>query len=347
MEGMIKRYALTESYEISRVIKGGWQLSDGHSDEISSDPVADMFAFVERGINTFDCADIYTGVEAMIGEFVAANNARSEPLPIRVHTKYVPDYDQLGKLKKTDVEAIIDRSLQRLKLERLDMVQFHWWNYAVPGAVETAAWLGELQQAGKIELLSLTNFNTARSREILDAGVTLTTTQVQYSLLDPRPEKALLALCAEHNMHLLCYGTLAGGFLSDRWLGQPEPSSFANRSLIKYKLMIDEIGGWDLFQTLLEALDRIGRKHDVSVASVASNWVLEQAQVAAVIIGSRNADHVDRYKEVFALEMDEEDRSAIQTIKAQMQIPADDVFDLERDKNGPHGSIMKYNLNAE
>lgn len=347
MEGMIDRYTLTPDYEISRVIKGGWQLSDGHSQKISSDPVADMFAFVECGIDTFDCADIYTGVEAMIGDFVAANAKRQHPLPIRVHTKYVPDYDQLGQLKKSDVEAIIDRSLMRLKLEKLDMVQFHWWNYEASGAVEAAGWLKELQQTGKIELLSTTNFNTAKTREILDAGIELATTQVQYSLLDPRPEKALLGLCADHNMHLLCYGTLAGGFLSERWLGEAEPQSFSNRSLIKYKLMIDEIGGWDLFQSLLQTLDRIAQKHGVTIASVASNWVLAQPQVAAVIIGSRNAAHLDRYKEVFALQMDAGDRAAIATIKMQMSIPPDDVFDLERDKTGPHGSIMKYNLNAE
>ncbi|MFK8041794.1 aldo/keto reductase [Congregibacter sp.] len=347
MEGMIERYSLRSNYQISRVIKGGWQLSDGHSQEISSDPVADMFAFLERGIYTFDCADIYTGVEAMIGEFIAANKKRSSPFAVRVHTKYVPDYDQLGSLTKADVEAIIDRSLLRLNLERLDMVQFHWWNYSAPGTVEAAMWLKELQQAGKIELLSTTNFNTDRTRDILNAGVELATTQVQYSLLDPRPEKALLSLCAEHNMHLLCYGTLAGGFLSERWLDQPEPKAFSNRSLIKYKLMIDEVGGWDLFQSLLKVLNRIAEKHGVTIASVASNWVLAQAQVAAVIIGSRNAAHVDRYKEVFALQMDDHDRDAINNVKAQMSIPADDVFDLERDKNGAHGSIMKYNLNAE
>ncbi|MFT4766939.1 MAG: aryl-alcohol dehydrogenase-like predicted oxidoreductase [Glaciecola sp.] len=347
MEGMIARYPLTQDYQISRVIKGGWQLSDGHSQEISNNPVADMFAFAERGIDTFDCADIYTGVEAMIGDFVTANEARSNPASIRVHTKYVPDYDQLGRLKKSDVETVIDRSLARLNLERLDMVQFHWWNYAAPGAVEAAGWLKDLQQTGKIELLSTTNFNTENTREILDAGIKLATTQVQYSLLDPRPEKALLGLCAEHDMHLLCYGTLAGGFLSERWLGATEPHSFSNRSLIKYKLMIDEIGGWDLFQSLLQTLDRIAKKHGVTIASVASNWVLAQAQVAAVIIGSRNAAHVDRYKEVFDLQMDDEDRAAVQAIKTQMSIPPDDVFDLERDKTGPHGSIMKYNLNAQ
>lgn len=347
MEGMIERYALRPDYQISRIIKGGWQLSDGHSQDISHDPVADMFAFVERGIDTFDCADIYTGVEAMIGEFVAANARRRDASAIRVHTKYVPDYDQLGRLTKADVEAIIDRSLLRLNLEKLDMVQFHWWNYAAPGAIEAAAWLKELQQAGKIELLSTTNFNTAHTREILDAGIELATTQVQYSLLDPRPEKALLGLCAEHNMHLLCYGTLAGGFLSERWLGKAQPQSFSNRSLIKYKLMIDEIGGWDLLQALLQNLDRIARKHEVTIASVASNWVLAQAQVAAVIIGSRNAAHIERYQEVFALQMDGEDRAAIEAVRSQMSVPPEDVFDLERDRNGPHASIMKYNLNAE
>lgn len=347
MEGMIKQYALSPDYQISRVIKGGWQLSDGHSQEISADPLADMFAFARRGINTFDCADIYTGVEEMIGQFVLANRALEAPLPLRVHTKYVPDYDQLGNLTKARVEEIIDRSLQRLHLERLDMVQFHWWNYAIPGAVEAALWLKELQQAGKIELLSTTNFNTDTTRELLDAGVKLATTQVQYSLLDPRAEKTLIGLCAEHDMHLLCYGTLAGGFLSERWLGEAEPHSFTNRSLIKYKLMIDEIGGWELFQSLLHTLSRVANKHGVSLASVASNWVLEQNRVAAVIIGSRNAAHVDRYQEVFAFTMDDEDLLAIQAVKARMHTPALDVFDLERDKEGRHGSIMKYNLNAE
>ncbi len=347
MEGVIDRFTLAEGYTISRVIKGGWQLSDGHSDSLSADPVADMFAFVERGIDTFDCADIYTGVEALIGEFIAANRRRANPWPVRVHTKYVPDYDALGSLARADVEAIIDRSLHRLGQERLDMVQFHWWNYAVPGWVEAAQWLGELQRAGKIDRLSLTNFNTEKTRELADAGIALSTTQVQYSLLDPRPEKSLVALCAERGMHLLCYGTLAGGFLSDRWLGEAEPTALENRSLIKYKLMIDEAGGWALFQELLQALAAIARRHDTTIATVASRWVLEQPRVAAVIIGARNAAHLDRYAELFRFTLDQQDRDAIAAVRSQMQVPAGDVFDLERDKSGRHGSIMKYNLNAD
>jgi aryl-alcohol dehydrogenase-like predicted oxidoreductase len=344
---MIDSFPLRGDYRISRIIKGGWQLSEGHSSRVSVDPVADMFAFAERGINTFDCADIYTGVEAMIGDFVKANNGRETPYPVRIHTKYVPDYDELGDLTRDKAQAIIDRSLRRLRVERLDMVQFHWWNYDVPGWVEAASWLQEFRQAGKIALVSTTNFNGERTREIVEAGVDLATTQVQYSLLDPRPEKTLAGLCGEHNMHLLCYGTLAGGFLSERWLGAADPASLDNRSLIKYRLMIEEIGGWDLFQSLLATLQEIAGKHGVSLASVASRWVLDQPRVAAVIIGARNARHLERYEEIFRLQLDGVDRAAIDAIKAQMNIPALDVFDLERDKQGRHGSIMKYNLNAE
>jgi len=343
--GMMPRATLREGYSISRIIKGGWQLAAGHNEGITADPVADMFAFAEHGIDTFDCADIYTGVEALIGQFLAANRARSEMLPVRIHTKYVPDYGQLGTLRKADVERIIDRSLSRLGLERLDMVQFHWWNHAAPGCTDAALWLQELRQAGKLELLSLTNFSTAHTRELLQAGLELATTQVQYSLLDPRPEKSLIRLCQQHDMQLLCYGTLAGGFLSERWLGQPDPASFENRSLIKYRLMIEEAGGWDAFQALLEGLKSIADKHGTGIASVASRWVLEQPQVAAVIIGARNADHLSNYQAIFGLELDEEDYSVIAALRSELAVPPRDVFDLERDKDGPHGRIMKYDLN--
>ena len=342
---MIERTRLAPGYDVSRVIKGGWQLSAGHSGSVSPDPVRDMRAFVDAGIDTFDCADIYTGVEELIGRFVAEQRASGAPLP-RIHTKCVPDYDALPTLRREDVTAIVDRSLQRLGVERLDMVQFHWWDYAVPGYIEAASWLAALREEGKIALLGLTNFNSAHTKGLLEAGVPLVSTQVQYSLLDPRPEKELVGLCRDHGMQLLCYGTLAGGFLSERWLGRSRPEQFENRSLIKYALMIEESGGWDLFQQLLGTLKEIADRHDSSVAGIASRWVLDQPGVAAVIIGSRNATHLSRYAELFRVGLTERDRSEIESVRRAMLEPPQDVFDLERDRNGPHGRIMKYNLNA-
>ena len=102
----------------------------------------------------------------------------------------------------------------------------------------------------------------------------------------------MVELCRQHGIHLLCYGTLAGGFLSDRWLGQPSPATpLANRSLMKYRLIIEEFGGWPALQRVLDALARIAARRGDGVAAVATAWVLRQPQVAAAIVGARHAGH--------------------------------------------------------
>jgi len=341
---VIPRIQLTPDYSISRVIKGGWHLAGGHGQIDPDQALADMARFVEAGITTFDCADIYTGVEEMIGAFRRAYPSLARQ--IQIHTKYVPDLSALPSLTAEDVERGIDRSLRRLGVERLDVVQFHWWDYAAPRYVETAMALDRLRAAGKIAHVSLTNFDTPRLTEILDAGVRVLTHQVQYSLLDDRPARGIARLCGETGAALLAYGSLAGGFLSARWLGAPEPADLTNRSLIKYKLIIDDFGGWDLFQALLRALDGVARKHGAAIAQVAARRVLERPAVAAVIIGATSAAHLEEYQGIFAIELDANDLATVDQVLSHRQGPEGDVYDLERDRHGRHGAIMKYELNG-
>jgi aryl-alcohol dehydrogenase-like predicted oxidoreductase len=345
----VETIELAPGYWISRMLRGGWQLAGGHGAIEAERAIADMAAFVDEGVTTFDCADIYTGVEEMIGAFrehMLAERGSEALKNFRVHTKFVPDWEALSRVDRAYVREIIHRSLRRLKVERLDLVQFHWWNYAVPGAVETALILKELQDEGKIHQIGGTNFDTPHTRALLDAGVPLVSMQVQYSLLDQRPENELVALCQERGLKLLCYGTVAGGFLSDRWLGAPEPQEpFGNRSLAKYKLIIDDFGGWPLFQTMLTTLQEIGRKHEVSLTAVATRWVLDRPEVAGAIIGARYAEHLPDNLDVFRIALDEEDRSAIDRVLARKTGPDGDTYTLERDREGRHGRIMHYNLN--
>ena len=344
----VQRFEIAPGFTISRIIKGGWQLSQGHSQGITTNPLDDMSSFVDQGITSFDCADIYTGVEELIGKFLTLRKKRfGNTNDIQVLTKFVPDYDALSIITKVYAEKIIDRSLKRLGLDRLDMVQFSWWSYDVPRWVETAGWLQELQRAGKIRLISGTNFNTSAAKEILDAGISFATLQIQYSLLDNRPDKSLVALCKEKKVHLLCYGTVAGGFLSERWLNVAEPKPpFENRSLVKYKLMIDEFGGWELFQSLLQALKSIADRHQVNLTNVAARYILDRPQVAGIIVGARGANHLKENLRVFDLRLDSEDQIEIDRILKERKGPSGDVFDVERIKDGPHGAIMKYNLNS-
>jgi aryl-alcohol dehydrogenase-like predicted oxidoreductase len=347
----IETFDLRPRYRISRVIRGGWQLAGGHGPVDRAQAVADLAAFAEAGIVTFDCADIYTGVEELIGEFRAEYGQRygAEALSrIKVHTKFVPDLELLPRINKSHVRAIIDRSLQRLRLDRLDLLQFHWWDYAIPGCVETAVWLDELRRAGKIDLLGGTNFDTAHVERFAAAGIPMASMQVQYSLLDHRPEQGFIEACCRHGISLLCYGSVAGGFLGERWLGAAEPRvPLENRSLTKYKLIIDDFGGWPLFQQLLRALQAIAQRHEVDIATVASRYVLDRPQVAGVIVGARDRTHLAANLHIGALRLTNRDQTEIAAVLARRRGLAGDVFALERDRTGRHGSIMKYNLNAK
>jgi aryl-alcohol dehydrogenase-like predicted oxidoreductase len=341
---------LRPGYTISRVIRGGWQLAGGHGAIDRGRAVDDFIAAFDAGLTTFDCADIYTGVEELYGEVRATLRAtRGEEAASRlhVHTKLVPDLAILPRIRRADVETIIDTSLRRLRVERLDLVQFHWWDYAYPDWMDVFHWLAELNAAGKVRNVGGTNFDTEHVAAILAAGIPLVALQVQYSALDRRPATSLVDLCLRHDVKLLCYGSVAGGFLSDRWLGQPEPASpLENRSLVKYKLIIDDFGGWDLFQELLRTLRAVADRHGTDIATVASRLVLDRPAVAAVIVGARNGAHVGANAAVSAIRLDAEDRAAIDAVTARSKGPEGDVYTLERDRTGRHGSIMKYNLNT-
>jgi aryl-alcohol dehydrogenase-like predicted oxidoreductase len=341
--------ALRPGYDISRIIIGGWQLAGGHGPIDRASAVDNLVAFCQAGILTFDCADIYNGVEELLGAALleverrhgAATRAR-----VKVHTKCVPDLDKLRDVDRAYIRRNVETSLKRLRTERLDLVQFHWWDYAIPGAIEAAGWLAELQREGKIDCLGGTNFDTPHTADLVSAGIDLVSMQVQYSLLDNRPEHALVDFCREKNVRLLCYGTVAGGFLSDRWLGVAEPRQpLENRSLTKYKLIIDDFGGWALFQDLLRLLRKIADRHRTDMASVASRVMLDRPGVAAVIVGARNRAHLAANVAMTALALTDTDNAEIGKVLARRQGPAGDTFALERDRNGRHGSIMKYNLN--
>lgn len=339
--------SLGAGIEVSRLAKGNWQLAEKHGAPVDPETaVEDMRAFVDAGVTLFDCADHYVGVEALIGEFRRRYPDRARRL--RISTKVVPDQDSLARLTRGDLSRIVDTSLARLGLERLDVAQFHWWDYRVAGWLEAMHWLKDLQQAGKIALLGTTNFDTPRLREMLEGGIPLATHQLQYSVLDRRPENGLAALCARYGVRLLCYGVLAGGFLSERWLGAPDPQPpYPNRSLVKYRLIIEDFGGWQAFQSLLSTLASIGRKHGVSLSAVAMRHLLDKPGEPVALIGARTAAQLRSSLEAFSFSLDGQDRAAIERHLALARGPAGDCYTLERDEQGPHASIMWKNQNHQ
>ncbi len=341
--------SLSPGYDIPRIIKGGWQLAGGHGGIDQQRAIADMTTYANAGITAFDCADIYTGVESLIGDFLRAwRSAHGPNAPtIRVHTKCVPDRDRLPTLRARDIDVLIDRSLTRLGVDTLDLVQLHWWDFTVPGVEAAALQLVALQRAGKIRHIGVTNFDTPHLRALLTASVPVVSHQLQLSLLDRRALGAMATLCEQHGIRVLTYGALAGGFFSERWLGAPEPvAPLENRSLTKYKLIIDEFGGWQPFQALLRLLHEVALSHGTTIGTVALACVLHEPLVAAAIVGARSATHLAATLAAVDLSLTSRERQSIHALVDAQLGPAGDVYELERVPGGPHATIMRTNLNS-
>ncbi len=309
---------LTPDLRICRILNGMWQVSGAHGPIDRTAAIQSMLAYHEAGFTTWDLADHYGPAEDFIGEFrrqLAAARGAEALANIQAFTKWVPEP---GRMTRHIVEENIKVSLRRMNVETLDLLQFHWWDYADGNYLDALTYLAQLRDEGKIRHLALTNFDTEHLRIIVEHGIHVVSNQVQYSLIDRRPEVQMSQFCQAHGIQLLTYGTVAGGLLSEAYLGQPEPmrSVLTTASLRKYKQMVDAWGGWGLFQELLSALKRIADKHRVSLANVAVRYILDRPAVAGVIVGVRLgvADHREDNARAFDVALDAEDHAQIDAV---------------------------------
>lgn len=300
---------------LPRLFTGLWQLSSPSWGTASTHKIRQQFeSYASKGFTAYDMADHYGDAEVIFGKF---RSSCTNPEAVFGATKYC--IFTPTSITREVVQANVTERCQRMSSDHIDLLQFHWQFYDDPQYIEA---LQYLQEDPRVDMLGLCNFDTQRMLEILQAGIEVRTNQVQFSLIDSRPTFGMGAGCIEHNVKLLTYGTLCGGFLAEKWLGQAEPELFLNDitpSQRKYYEMILNWGGWALFQELLQILKMIAIKHSVSVSNVATRWVLDFPYVGAVIIGTRMgvSEHAEENMKAFGWRLDESDQEAIQTVFAR------------------------------
>jgi aryl-alcohol dehydrogenase-like predicted oxidoreductase len=283
-------YKLAPDLTICRIVNGMWQVAGGHGRIDHDLAIEDMLRYHEAGFTSWDLADIYGPAEDFIGQFrrklLELKGKEEEELNrIQALTKWVP---QPMTITRSIVNESIERSLRRMGVDSLDLLQFHWWDYNSPYYMDALKYLSDIRDKGTIKHIGLTNFDTERMQIMTDSDIQIVSNQVQYSIIDRRPEVKMIPFCMKHNISLLAYGSLCGGLISERYLGREQAPSTAELntlSLRKYKQMIDAWGGWNLFQELLSTLKRIAQKYNVSIANVATRYILDKSAVAGVIIG--------------------------------------------------------------
>ncbi len=317
------RLQFTSDLNICRLLNGMWQVSGGHGRIHQPAAIQSMFKYIDAGFTTWDLADHYGPAEDLIGEFrrqVIATRGEEALSNIQAFTKWVP---RPGKMTKKLVEENINISLKRMDLRSLDLMQFHWWEYQDKNYLDALKYMAELQSEGKIKHLALTNFDTEHLDIITKAGIKIVSNQVQFSLVDRRPEVNMMLFCQQYDIKLFTYGTVCGGLLSEKYLGKPEPrgSELTTVSLRKYKNMIDGWGGWRLFQELLSILKEIADKHSVSIPNVAVRYILDKPTVGGVIVGARLgvSEHIEDNARVFNFTLDAEDLNQIDAVSSKSQ----------------------------
>ena len=325
MTQLKKIFKLGSDLQICRILNGMWQVAGGHGQINLESAVDEMIQYHNDDFTTWDMADIYGPAEEFFGEFRKKLETDERLSNSQALTKFVPNP---GPMTRSIVEHYIDKSITRMNVKSIDLIQFHWWDYNDVNYLDALNNLSKLQDDGKIKHIGITNFDTERMDIMIKHGFNLISNQVQFSILDQRAEVKMIPFCQKHNMNLLTYGTLLGGFLSEKYIGKPEPgkSDLDTLSLQKYKNMIDAWGGWNLFQELLLVLDEIGKKHNTSIANVGTKFILDKPRVAGVIIGARLgiSQHRDDNAKVFELVLDADDNSKIISVTSK----ARDLFEI-------------------
>lgn len=277
------RHAISSELEISRLVTGLWQVADIEKtgDLLDPDKAADhLETYFNAGFSTFDMADHYGSAELIAGRLLTRHQDARKP---QICTKWCPEP---GPMTPEIVRAGVQERLDRLGTDCIDLLQFHWWSFEHPAWLDALHEMTRLREEGLIKALGVTNFDAAHLRLALADGIPLATNQVSFSMVDRRALGQLSDLCASFNVSLLAYGTLCGGFLSDRWLGQPEPLDLTDWSKMKYKRFIDATGGGPDSRTFLRQLQKLQQntKFHWQMSRHAGYWNRPRLQASSLVL---------------------------------------------------------------
>ncbi|KAJ8606326.1 hypothetical protein CTAYLR_010375 [Chrysophaeum taylorii] len=313
----------------TRLLTGSctWQLNPG--DATRSDvAVHACAAYTVLGCRTFDCGDIYAGVEELVGRFVATARGHSRDLAdcVRIHTKVIPDVSARKVTLGRRIAASVLRSANRLGVPTIDVVKLHWWDASQPGFGEALEALRGLKRRGVVRAIGLCNVPSLGDAEDVAC------VQCNLSLVDRRPlVSGLVAEAKRRGLAVLAHGCLCGGLVSDAWIDRPPPAvDDLPPGMAANRVYIDEFGGWDAFQALLHTLREIAEGKGCTVSQVAIAWTLRGDGVSAVVLGARDADHVKKAATAVSMTLTDAEVAKIDA-RLRGRGPTGPVFGLERD----------------
>ncbi len=248
-------------------------------------------AYVDSGIDFIDTADVYSAwvpgnkggeSETIIGKWLKKSGKRDKVIiATKVGKPMGPDKKGLSKAYIT---SAVEDSLKRLQTDYIDLYQSHDDDKNTP-LLETMETFTDLIKQGKVRTIGASNYGADRFKEALELSrknglEAYQTLQPEYNLYDREGyEKELEPICLNNNIGVITYYSLASGFLTGKYRSQGDLSKSQRGGGVKKYLN-------DRGFRILDALDKVAKEYNTTLASVAIAWVIARAGITAPIVSA-------------------------------------------------------------
>jgi aryl-alcohol dehydrogenase-like predicted oxidoreductase len=291
------RYLGKSGLQISEITYGNWLT---HGSQVENDVATQcVHAALEAGITTFDTADVYANgkAEQVLGEALKGQRRESLEIFTKVYWPVGPDpkhKNDTGLSRKHVLEGI-DNSLRRLQMDYVDLYQAHRYDTFTP-LEETMQAFADVVRAGKALYIGVSEWSAEQIRAghalAQELGISLVSSQPQYSMLWRIIEDEVVPTCRELGISQIVWSPIAQGVLTGKYLpGQAPPQG---------SRATDEKGGADIIKMWMkdDVLSRVQELKPVagdlglSLAQLAVAWVLQNDNVAAALVGASRPEQV-------------------------------------------------------
>ncbi len=316
---MEKKQLGTSDLHITPMGVGAWAMGGGDwkygwGAQRDNESIAAIHRALDLGINWIDTAAVY-GLghsEEVVGR--AVKGLSEKPYIFTKGTRiWDADGNISGNLTADSIRREVEDSLRRLGVDVIDLYQIHWPN---PEEYLEEAWtaMAELQQAGKLRYIGVSNFNPAQLERIMRIAP-VTSNQPPYSAIKTGVEADVLPFCQEHNIGVIVYSPMQAGLLTGKMTRErienlPDNDWRKSNSEFQEPRLTHNL-------KLADLMGKIAQKHNVPTPAVSIAWVRQHPAVTGAIVGVRRPDQVDGVIDGGTLALDDEDMQKIDELIRQ------------------------------
>jgi aryl-alcohol dehydrogenase-like predicted oxidoreductase len=273
---------------------------------------------LESGINFIDTANAYSeGLsETMLGEALKKLGIPRQEVVIatKVRIRMGQGANQVGLSRLHIIDSVND-SLQRLNLSHIDLLYIHGVDPITP-IEETMRGLEDVVRSGKVRYIGISNhpaWMVVKANSYADkmGWTKFVASQNYYSVAGRDIEREIVPMALSEGISIMPWSPLAGGFLSGKFTRNNEIAGNSRRDSFDFP-PINKQKAYDIIDVMVE----IGKRHNVSVATVALNWVIKQPAITSTIIGAKNLEQLNDNIGAVNLHLTPEDMQKLNDVSA-------------------------------